>query len=180
MCVYVTAVLPGGTDLESAKPKFEVHGFAFQRYANASVTEALSPGATLVLTTRGHCDCGTAIGSACATNPRPDPERHVARLKAKGWGDAKIARWMESRSRADESRAGGSREIAAWKSLFLDVLQDGGAPWIGLFFHFYDGQVSTERVAVKAAPSKSVDALVEGDFLTLTRDTFLIVARSRK
>lgn len=158
--------------------RFEAHGFAFRVYANPSVAECLTDEATLILTTRAQCDCGTAIGSACSVDPRPSPERHVARLKAKGWGDAKIARWLQSKSGGGASpEAADSGEVSAWVSLIRDVLRDGSVPWIGLFAHFYEGRVSDERVALKAAPPKSLGSLVPADLLGLPRDVLLLVSR---
>jgi hypothetical protein len=59
---------------------------------NRHVAAQLGEGAVFVRATRGHCDCGTAIGRAHGRDAK------VEALRRSGWSEAKIQRWSEQKA----------------------------------------------------------------------------------
>lgn len=66
-------------------------------------------------------------------------------MKRKGWSEAKIARAVEDRRRADgRPSGGGSDSLELWNSILHDLRAELKLPYAGLFVRFYAGAVATE------------------------------------
>ena len=138
MCTYITAVLPEGTDKGAAAKVFDRHKHGFEILEKAP--PAVGREDLYVLTTRKHCDCGTALGSgADRVEERKNPLDEVPQLRKKGWSETKIQRWLSDKlnppQRAEPNR---EEELARWEAFIRDVLETGVAPSLGLFVHFYN------------------------------------------
>jgi len=72
MCHFISAVLPGSADLSALAGVMAHHGRALKPQRNPALEAQLQAGEQLLLTTAGHCDCGTALGAL---------ERYAARLE---------------------------------------------------------------------------------------------------
>ena len=97
MCHYITASLPHYVDTDSIAPIFESHKLGFDLISNPHVSAQLEAGDLYLLTTRAHCDCGTALGSLNVSTARDDLsyERELKKFRKQGWSEAKINRWLE-------------------------------------------------------------------------------------
>ena len=90
MCHFISAVLPGSADLSALAGVMARHGRTLQPQSNPALEAQLQPGERLLLTTAGHCDCGTAL-RALARDPamperrRRSEERKEAALRRRGW-----------------------------------------------------------------------------------------------
>src|SRR5688572_23699191 len=101
MCFYVTAILPGNANVAKTREIARLHHLNLDVLHNEHVVGELAPSECQYLTTVGHCDCGTLIGSAV----RPESTRHSEKSLAKkekqlvdqGWSKAKIDRWRSQR-----------------------------------------------------------------------------------
>ena len=169
MCHYITATLPHSVKPESVAPLFESHKLGFELISNPHVSSQVEAGDWYVLTTRGHCDCGTALGSL---NHPPSGEavsyeRELKKFRKRGWGEAKIKRWLEQKEqtkerhlREDEARAQGSTlELDQWVGFVTDVLKSGHARRIGLLLHMYQRGVESERIDIHGKESVRLTAL---------------------
>lgn len=99
MCTFITAVLPASADADAVAAIFRAHGRAFipgAMYATHAVF--LAAGERAFHTTLGHCDCGTPLGRATLSSDRDPSADMTARLRRKGWSEAK------SRARSDSAR----------------------------------------------------------------------------
>src|SRR5215204_2934353 len=111
MCHFITATLPGDVDRKQAAEIFARHKLSFEEIENESVRRHLKPGDVYILTTSGHCDCGTVLGSQFRA-PEPTAEqkeqsqrRDLEKLKKKGWSQSKIDRWFkEAELAADKEK----------------------------------------------------------------------------
>jgi hypothetical protein len=154
------------------------HGRAAEPIDNPSIRKVLREGEHQYLTTRGHCDCGTALA------PRHDtPEafeeklaKEEARMRRKGWSEAKVARAMEDRRKADaRPSGGGSDSLELWNAVLRDLTNELKLPYVGLFVRFYSGAIATElfsasrREVPKAAPWQDALASLENDEVTILR-----------
>ncbi len=158
MCHYITATLPGDINPESVAPAFEAHKLGFELISNPHVSEQIDSGDWHILTARGHCDCGTAIGSLNHSNAGKSVsyERELNKFRKQGWSEAKIQRWLEQKEqtkerhqREDEARAKGSTsELNQWVDFIGDLLESGKARRLGLLLHWYRGSIESERIKI--------------------------------
>ncbi|WP_374412981.1 hypothetical protein [Novosphingobium colocasiae] len=146
VCHFITLVAPTD-DAKAVAAVMERHGRAATPIDNPSVRKVLRVGEHQYLTTRGHCDCGTVLA------PRHDtPEafeaklaKEMVRMKRKGWSDAKIARAIEDRRKADEKPSGGgSDSLELWNAALHELRHQLKLPYVGLFVRFYSGAIATE------------------------------------
>ena len=146
MCHFITLIAPT-EDADAVRAAMERHGRAADPIDNPSIRKVLHEGERQYLTTRGHCDCGTVLA------PRHDtPEtfeeklaKEAARMKRKGWSEAKIARAIEGRRKADaRPSGGGSDSLELWNAALRDLRENLKLPYAGLFVRLYSGAIATE------------------------------------
>jgi hypothetical protein len=155
MCHFITAIVPGSADRESLERIFHAHRLAFSVIGNPHVASQLAAGDLQVCTTQGHCDCDTVLGSHRRIGNRKPGTRELAKLRTKGWSEAKIQRWLEQREgvaqrdeRSTELRARASLpEAERWVAFINDALTK--TPYFGLLLHMYSGGLDTERIDLK-------------------------------
>ena len=142
MCYYITAVLPSGTNQNYAQAIAERHGRNLKPLENPGVQKQLRSGELYCLTTAGHCDCDTSLGSLARKKSTLQSltELKAKKLTALGWSRAKIERAI---SQSTQSRAKQSAEAdtEAWIP-FMQDLRSARVPYLGLLLHFYDGALS--------------------------------------
>lgn len=160
MCYFVTATLPFNVKVESVASVFESHNLGFKLLSNPHVAAQLEPGDLYVLTTRGYCDCDTALGSLNSRDNygTVNYERELTKFRRQGWSEAKIQRWLEQKEqmkerllRDNQHRAEASADPAQathWIGLIEGLLWSGYARRLGLLLHMYGGSVSGERVNI--------------------------------
>ena len=158
MCHYITVTLPYNVNADSVAPMFKSHMVGFELISNPHISAQLEVGDLYLLTTRGHCDCGTALGSLNGSAVRDDLsyERELKKFRKQGWSEAKINRWIEQKEQTkekhlheDEAQAkGSSHELNQWVSLITDLLTSGYARRIGLLLHMYHGGIESERIGI--------------------------------
>jgi hypothetical protein len=170
MCDFITAVLPSKSRVEELSQIFAAHQRTLKPLENASIQRQLRPGETYFYTTRGHCDCGTVLGSlesygTSRSRAEQVREREVRKRRQQGWGDAKIESWLRQRVKSEDRGAARRLEnLAAWTGLLEAVRGSGAAPYVGLLIHQYDGPLSGE-VQLRSREHVRI-ADVTGEFLT--------------
>ncbi len=159
MCHYITATLPNAVGLEAVAPIFESHKLGFKLISNPHVSDQIDPGDWYILTTRKHCDCGTALGSLNykGAGTVVSYERELKKFRRQGWSEAKIERWLaqkeqtrERHLREDESRAEGSTaELDRWLGVINDLLRPGLTQRLGFLLHSYQTSIESERIKIR-------------------------------
>ena len=159
MCHYITATLSRVVELKSVAPIFESHKLGFEVISNPHLAEQVDPQDWYILTSRKHCDCGTALGSPNheRTAKVSSYDRELKKFRQQGWSGAKIQRWLEQKEqnkerhrRQDEALAsGGGPELDRWIEFLNDLVGFGHAPRIGLLLHWYGGTIEGERIKIK-------------------------------
>lgn len=178
MCHYITATLPAGADSEAAARIADRFSRAWEPVTNASLVAQLRPGEQYFCTTRAHCDCGTALGSAKSIERNASTLRRKAeRMKHKGWGPRKIERWLDEKqkgwarrqskqeARLDESLG----EVRSWESLLRDMLSEPSLDYVGLLLHWYSGGLD-EKIALSGKESVGLAALTPEFLARLEED----------
>lgn len=143
MCHFISAVLPHSADLSALAGVMARHGRALKPQPNPAVEAQLQPGERLLLTSAGHCDCGTALGAlernaALLERRRRSNERKEASLRRRGWSGARIQRWRHQQQNLGSSlhqQAG----VTDWERLLTDMLSQPRMPYVGLLLHWYGG-----------------------------------------
>jgi hypothetical protein len=131
MCTFLIAIVPADAKLDRLEKELEAHRLAYRAFHDDRFQPELSPGEIAFYTTRGHCDCGTELGSGTSM-----PSDHVASEEAKrrkkGWSEAKIARWRdeqelqrEKRSRRRNDDGQGEAELIRWLGFLQTILVQG-------------------------------------------------------
>ena len=147
MCHFITLIVPTD-DVDAVRAMMKRHGRAAAPIDNPSIRKVLKEGERQYLTTRGHCDCGTVLAPRHDTAETFEEKlaKHAARLSRKGWSEAKIARTMEDRRKADaRPDGGGCDSLELWNAVLRDLRDDLGLPYAGLFVRFYRGAIATEE-----------------------------------
>jgi len=142
---------------------FESYKLGFVLISNPHVAAQIDSQAWYVLTTRKHCDCGTALGSLNhqRTPERFSDDRHLKKLRKQGWSETKINRWLEQKEqtreqhrREDEARAKGSTpELERWLEFLSHLLKAKVAHKFGLLLHWYHTSVESERIKIQRRES---------------------------
>jgi hypothetical protein len=174
MCLFVSIIVPKSLDLDSVKSAAEEHGLGFSPYDNSKIQAQLVQGERLVLTTRGHCDCGSPLGASADRDHEVDLEAERRRSRTRGWSDRKIQRALEQKMESlahKRTSPSATRELGVedWLGFLRHVLEHGRGVSLGLLLHTYRGGVTTERVELARRERVPAD-LLDARFLTRLRE----------
>ena len=158
MCTFISLFLAASVDRAAMARVAEAHGLALSAQENAAVSRQLQEGEALYLSTKGHCDCGTALGSQVRGSGGPSRSDAAARLRAKGWSEAKIARSLAQSeehelARSRQAQANSAAELERWYEFLGAATARGNAPYVGLLIHDYRGPLSED---MQLKPRQSV------------------------
>ena len=180
MCHYITATLPREVDPNSVAHIFESHKLGFELISNPHISQQIDSGDWYVLTTRKHCDCGTALGSLNREGAGKvvSYERDLEKFRKQGWSEAKIQRWVEQKEqtkerhqREDEFLAqGGSPELDGWVAFLNAVLKFGQARRIGLLLHWYRRGIRSERINIKGREKLTLSEVTAERLMKMKED----------
>lgn len=149
MCHFITAVLSNTASHVKLDAIAREHGRQLRPLASPSMESQLGPDQRYFLTTLGHCDCGTVLGSHHQRARRvPDWAAKERRLLKKGWSKPKVTRAIaqerESSASSDSAdEEASAKELASWKNLIEEIL-GAGTHEFGLLLHSYRGPLDEE------------------------------------
>jgi hypothetical protein len=97
-------------------------------------------------------------------------------LRAKGWSNSKIERWLEDKSKKENlSFEEAIDGVELWKSITGELLSLAGVRSVGLLLHNYEGSVVEEEFTVKRRTvneiefDASLDCFNENQLLMTTK-----------
>lgn len=156
MCFFISAILPGSANFGVLAGVMERYGRALKPQSNPALEAQLQPGERLLLTTAGHCDCGTALGAlqrnaALLERRRRSDERKEASLRRRGWRESRIQRWRNQQQNVSSGHDP-QAELTDWERLLTDLLSQPRTPSVGLLLHWYGGGVD-EPIALQGRVS---------------------------
>jgi hypothetical protein len=171
MCLFVAAIVPQ----KAMTPEFAAvasrHGMPLSPLSNATLGQQLAPTEQVWITTRSHCDCGSELFSRPKRTPR-NLERERQKLKKKGWGEAKIEKWIQaterSRLTSPTERVVTRRE---WLGFLSEALALRTTPYVAILGHSYGGDLSIEELRLEGRTRRLVEELDGPAFEALTEDT---------
>lgn len=148
MCDFIMVTLPQKANVDAVRAlAIETYGRQFKPLSqNWKLPVAVQD--HWYLTTRGHCDCGTALGRLRRGSENEETPEEIERqqrqtLENKGWSKARIARWFAEREKAADAKAHRQDEspgmsAARWKNFLSDALSQKMTPQIGLMVWWPD------------------------------------------
>jgi hypothetical protein len=155
MCYHITGAVKGiGLEALNAALRAAGGGMVFADASASPVQGQLAAGERyLEHASGGWCDCGTMLGQA---DPPGEADRRAAKLRAKGWGQAKIDRWLAQTRQASQEKL--TRRVDQSNDPGNDTWAVGitaalaaGAAGFGLVLHWYSGAVADERFHLSRA-----------------------------
>jgi hypothetical protein len=177
MCHYITLIAP--TDNAAlVRSVMDRHGRLAEPIDNPSIRKILNNGEHQYLTTRGQCDCGTVLAPRADTSESFEEKlaKEAARMRRKGWSEAKISRALNGRRKADvRPHGGGSDSLELWNAVLSDLSRELKLPYAGLLVKFYAGAIATEtfnasrREVAKNTPWRDALASMKHDEATIFR-----------
>ncbi len=181
MCHFITATLPKGTNLEAAATVFDQFKLGFKVIHNQHLESQIPEGEHYILTTRGHCDCGTVIGSLHRNtgNDSPYSERDLKKFRKLGWSEAKIKRWLEEKESARKTAEikaqtfteNEESQASFWVGFLTAALKSDHINRIGLLLHLYTKGVTNEKIKLKNTVLMPIKQLRAEDLLNIEEDT---------
>ena len=152
MCHFITLIAPGA-DADAVRTVMKRHGRAAVPIDNPSIRKVLQKDEHQYITTRGHCDCGTALAPDHDTIEGFEERlaKDAARMRRKGWSEAKIERASEDRRKAEARPAAavaGPDSLELWHAVLDDLREELKLPYAGIHLRFYSGAIATETFNV--------------------------------
>lgn len=181
MCHFITCLVAPGVSLLELQPLCSKYGMLFKPIDNPFVCAQLPPG-QYVRATRSVCDCGTPLGSLVAKDNQKilaeGESAHavaVAKLKKKGWSQAKIERWQAEKEAASErsslQRANSSgADLNSWCQFIKGFLVASEGKALGILLHWYSGSLDDEKIHIKSIEHLPLTEELEKNLLSIGED----------
>lgn len=185
MCHFITCLVAPGVSLLELQPLCSKYGMLFKSIDNPFVSAQLPPG-QYVRATQSVCDCGTPLGSSYAKENQKSlaegESAHavaVAKLKKKGWSQAKIDRWQAEKETAAErsslQRAYSSgADLNSWCQFIKAFLTASEGKALGLILHWYSGSLDDEKIQINSIERIPVSNELEKNLLSVREDVLYL------
>jgi hypothetical protein len=149
MCTYVTGVLDATADTASFRNLVAKYRLRFESINNPNIMPQLRAGERYYHVTYNPCDCSTTLKHR--ENPSGPSERDIEKLRTKGWSEAKIARWTESKRSAGDRPPprGDGLSQDEWFAFIDEVLGLQRNQYLGLMMHFYKWSTHNEAFTIQ-------------------------------
>lgn len=145
MCTFIT-LIAANDDLDRinailASLDNRGHVRRAERVETPGLRACLAPQEREYWLSRGTCDCGTYLGHEFQRGENPEEARAAAisRYRRKGWSEARIARALADKARAEArpARRQPNEDAAYWSHLMNALAEGLGLQRLGLMHHFY-------------------------------------------
>ena len=180
MCHYITAILPQTADPHLLGSIFALYKVGLEQISNPHVARQIRPGDRHILTTTGHCDCGTVLGclNRNTASKETNHDRELKKLHKQGWSEAKIQRWLDEKKRTKEKHSreeavhanAGTSETVRWVRFITGILRSGQTQQIGLLLHWYRGHIESERISITDRKRVTIDEVTPKLLLEMRED----------
>ena len=155
MCHYITLVLASPTNMAELEAIAGRHKRKLEPLSNQSMKEHLKQGEEYFFTTKGICDCGTTLGYEARRSAKQNPidlGPQIKKLKAKGWSQSKIDRWVSDKAHHDEKQIASTKSDEHWNddwfAFLSELLESKLIRYVCLLLHWYSGPL-TGRITLK-------------------------------
>lgn len=130
MCHFILSTIPPNVDQEIILRTIKKYHRDYRPAEHNLSGEIIHKDDKLYYTTKGHCDCGTPLGTGNNSRSKGPSKRDLSKLRRKGWSEAKISRWVDQwmknikkdNRKLSEYDRSTTPEITEWKELVIDIL----------------------------------------------------------
>lgn len=187
MCHFITGIISGKITIEEINSIGNEFGLQFEKYSNEFVENQLKSDETYIWKRCKYCDCGTPLGMFNRQDNNQTEESQnaeIAKLKQKGWSDAKIQRLMNDRNKKaeqeankfEQSKLSASHEVQKWVNFIAKLFDSISIKTFGILLHWYSGGVDTERIKLKKRVMIDKTKLSTKNLLEMEEDALLIIS----
>ena len=142
MCIFITLIAKR-SDKDLISNILINAGRRAEVIDNPSLRKSIGEDDIQLVTTNGHCDCGTVLGDE-PQNVSDKFAPDIKKLKRKKWSQAKIDRYIEDqKKKVKKLEASGSDSLELWADI-ISMALTSGAQHVGLFYRMYSGLMETE------------------------------------
>lgn len=153
MCRFVNAVLPDATPAPALTSIAAEHHLSIEPVFNPSACAQLRRGEGWFRIGSGPCDCDTPLGSRGVDDTTVQAmARRVAKLRRRGWSDARVDRWREQKFASRDRRTSTTHGPSAldWATFLRSALGTGETAFLGILVHWYTASLESEEIRVDA------------------------------
>ncbi len=174
MCQFNLVILDKETVSENLEELFIENGFGYRELNNNSLQAQIGNSKQIILTTKGHCDCGPILGiNDQVSNRGIDITKEKKKLRKKKWSESKIERYLsdklkEQNKKREESELGNEAEETNWVNLSR-VLRNQMSKF-GILYQQFSGLIEDEEFEIEQINQISMTLLNAGEMRNFKED----------
>jgi len=150
MCQFNIILTEKDTDSTSIEKLLNENGFGYSEINNESINSQIKELQTIIVSTKGHCDCGSILGTDQSKTAQTfNIEKERKKLKKKKWTDSKIERYLADKLKSqvkniENMKLGNSAEEDRWMNLINQLINERIK--FGLLHHQFSGSLAEEKL----------------------------------
>ena len=167
MCQFNLLIIDKESENENLEKLFIENGLGFRELDNKSLQTQIGNNKKIILTTKGHCDCGSIIGMNHHDSiSKIDIEKEKKKLRKKKWSESKIERYLfdklkEQNKKEKSEELGNEEEENNW--IAISQLLDKQKEQFGILFHQFGGSIEDEEIEIEKVNQISIELLTKGE-----------------
>lgn len=153
MCQFNLLIIDKKANSDNLKRTIVDIGFGYRELENENLRSQVGADKRIILTTKGHCDCGSVIGiNYQASSLKIDIEKKRKKLRKRKWSESKIERYLtdhlRTQSKKEEtSELGNESETHKWLTVIRILIKSEKK--IGILFHQFNGLIEMEEIGIE-------------------------------
>lgn len=168
MCQFNLLIIGNKSGDDNLKKTMINIGFGYRELENESLIKQIGDDKRIILTTKGHCDCGSIIGiNHQSSLSKIDIEKGKKKLrkKKKKWSEAKIERYLADRLRKQSNKEERSDlDNKAEEKRWFDILKTTmkKEKEVGILYRQFRGQIENEEIEIEKINGVPIELLRKG------------------
>lgn len=181
MCQFNLLIIDKESKSEYLEKLLIENGFGFRELDNKSLASQIGLTKKVILTTKGHCDCGSILGlNHQGSNSRIDVEKEKKKLRKKKWSEPKIERYLsdklkEQNKREQECVLGNEAEENNWIRL-SQILRNEEIQF-GILFRQFGGLLEDEIIEIEKTNQVPIELLSKGELRNFTENQLNLITK---
>lgn len=165
MCQFNLLIIDKEWDGEHLKKLLIDNGFGFRKLNNKSLQSQIGNSRKIILTTKGHCDCGSILGLN-HQNSKIEAEKEKKKLRKKKWSESKIERYLsdklkEQNKREEAGDLGNETEENNW--IRISQILRNRKTQFGILFRQFGGLIEDEVIEIEKTNQVPIELLSKGE-----------------
>ena len=167
MCQFNLLIIDKESEGENLENLLIENGFGFRELNNKSLQSQIGNSRKIILTTKGHCDCGSILGlNHQDSNSRIDIKKEKKKLRKKKWSESKIERYLsaklkEQNKREEAGELGNESEENNW--IRISQILRNRKTRFGVLFRQFGGLIEDETIKIEKTNQIPIELLSKGE-----------------